>query len=206
MQIGNITFQTVDLVAIAILIFFLVRGMLKGFVTQLAGVVTFAGGLLIAKQVAPKIQPTVASWLGDKVTPTNHLDLYVSYFVIFIAFMVIVAIIARLLRSAISSLKLGSYDRLLGAVLGLALGAFFIIVAVLGSSHFLPDQADRTLSGTYTAVYTQRAVDVLTPLFPEKIQEKVARYTRPKGSEEPARAKDTPPSRSGDTYKAPGKK
>src|SRR5262245_28906275 len=169
----------IDVIALGVIVLFFIRGMLRGFTLQLAGAIAFVAGLFVAKKLAPQIQPWIGRWLGEKATATNHLDLYASYFAVFLVFLVIVTIILYMLRAKIRSSKLASSDRLLGGVLGLAVGVLVVIVVVLAGSHFLPERAEATLGGSYTAKYTYEAVERLTPLFPEKIHERVAKYIGP---------------------------
>src|SRR5262245_50092536 len=82
MHLGSLHLAIVDLMAIAVLIVFLVRGMMKGFVSQLALLLTLVGGLFVAKWLTPHVQPSLKRWLGDRATPTNHLDFYLSYVIV----------------------------------------------------------------------------------------------------------------------------
>jgi membrane protein required for colicin V production len=204
MQSGSLNVAPIDLAAIAVLLLFLVRGIVKGFVSQITLMVTVVGGMIAAKWLAPHIEPAVKHWLGNKVSEGSQLDVYLSYFVVFVAFLIVIGIISRLLQRSVTTLNLHSFNRSLGAVAGLALGACFIVIAVLGVSYMGWTQADQALHGTYTARYSYKAVAALTPLFPEDIQERMGPYLRPLENEaqadESAEAKSHPPA------KAPAKK
>ena len=179
LPIGNTTLGMIDLIALAVLILFLVRGLIKGFVSQLAGIVILVGGLGVARAAGPQIRSYVKSVLPD--TAGADVDMYVAYFVAFIVFMIVVAIIAKLLKNVLSALRLQSYDRVLGGAVGLILGGAIVIVANVASVLFLPSIIDRdTMKSHMAKAHTPRlaaqAISEIDPLFPEEIRRKLDEF------------------------------
>jgi membrane protein required for colicin V production len=179
MQIGSVHLAMIDLAAIAVLLIFLVRGIMKGFVSQLMLLITVVGGLLVARWLAPQIQPAVKRWLGPKVSEGSQLDIYISYFMIFLAFLVVVGLISRSLHKTLTRLSLESFNRSMGALTGVLLGACFIVAIVVGVSHMGWSEADQALKGTYTARFSYHAVATLAPIFPEDVKERISAYLKP---------------------------
>ncbi|MEW6741612.1 MAG: CvpA family protein [Planctomycetota bacterium] len=180
----------IDLAALAILLLMGIRGILKGFVSQAASLVTLVGGLIVARHLAPHVRWIAAQLVPGKAEGSN-VDLYVAYFVIFVLVMIAVAIVAKLLKNAIGALKLQSYDRLLGGLFGLLLGGVIVLVVVLGLSYIDSEGLQKQMSTAYAPRYAETVVAELDPLFPEEVQQKLRHYIEEAKKRLPGAAADT---------------
>ncbi|MBO4312778.1 MAG: CvpA family protein [Desulfovibrio sp.] len=128
-----------DLVVILILVFFAGRGFLTGFIGEAASIVSLLGGFWAANSFQAKVSPYL-SFLSEPMWRT-----LTAYVIIFIAAMLGVALLARLLQKIIALTFATWADRLAGLILGLAKGllicslAVLILQAFFGSAPFLKD-------------------------------------------------------------------
>jgi len=155
----------------------LVLGLVKGFVWQIARLVTVVGGCVLAVQYAPGL-----ARLSHRIFPSiqEPADRYLSYFAIFLAVAVVVTFVAYLLRHVIERLKISSYDRLLGAVLGVVTGAVLMMVILVALSIAADNEIGLTQAQLKTAVQqskllppTYEGVRSLTLLFPQDVKKVV---------------------------------
>ena len=165
----------VDLVAIAVLLVFFIRGLVKGFVWQVAGIVAIVGGLIAARSLSDALAPKLRS-VFPGLTEESGLDLITSYFVIFVAVALAVTLIARLLKGLIDELKLSSFDRLLGGVFGVAKAGALIVVAVSFLTLVTPESWQERIASARTGQWSDLAIQKSGPFFPDEVKAKV-RYT-----------------------------
>ncbi|MBQ7618391.1 MAG: CvpA family protein, partial [Desulfovibrio sp.] len=128
-----------DLIIILLLVFFSLRGLKNGFIGEIAGIVALVGGFVAANTLHPKVSPYLES-LSDPTVRT-----ILTYVIIFIAVMLLVSVLARLLRKLLELSFAKWIDNLAGFLLGLAKGIFLcsliimVVQAVFGNAPFLQD-------------------------------------------------------------------
>ena len=110
-------FNYLDLFFAIPLIWGIVRGLMNGLIRSLSVFVGLILGIYLAHIYAPDLSPTISDWF----TISAKQCLSLSYVIIFIAVMVIVAIIARILDKFIHLILLGWLNKLLGALFGVFL-------------------------------------------------------------------------------------
>ena len=102
-----------DVLIILTLVAFSIRGFLKGFVAEVAGIVSFVGGF------------------------------WVAHVLLFIAVMIVVGIVARILQKILTFSFAGWVDRLTGGALGLTKGlilcslVLLVLQKLFGNAPFL---------------------------------------------------------------------
>ncbi len=163
----------VDLCALVLIAFQAVLGLVRGFVWQLTRLVTIVVGIVLARTVTD----SVAEWMNRHFSITPPADRWIAYFVIFAGTFAAGTLLAHLLRSVLSRLRLQSYDRLLGVVLGAVKAAAIIVVAVLLLSQLKGLAAlQAALARSHSARLTVEIVEFVAPAFPAEIREDFASW------------------------------
>lgn len=104
----------------------LVRGLMKGFIREVMSVVAIILGFLGARWWGKG----TALWLHNQWQWPEAVCAAISYVLIFIAIAVVLSIIARLLSRLFRAINLGGFNRLLGALFGIAKWSVLVIVLV----------------------------------------------------------------------------
>jgi membrane protein required for colicin V production len=119
--------NAVDVVVLALLGVAFILGMIRGFISQLVGIVFLVGGLLLASKFCQPFGDVLRGWfeaLGEPV------DAYVAFLLILAGTVVGGHLVAMLFRGLLEKMKLMAYDRFLGGVIG-AVKALLILVIVI---------------------------------------------------------------------------
>ena len=111
--------MAIDVIGIILLILFFIRGYYRGFIVAAFSVLAILLGVLCAL----KLSQSLAAWLLAKGYVTSGWVQVVSYVLLFVAVVLVVHLIAKLLQKAVEGLMLGIINRLAGALLYLFLGA-----------------------------------------------------------------------------------
>ena len=156
-----------DLLVLAILGFFALRGAARGLISQLAGIAAIFVCLAFAESISAAFGPYV-----KLEPPLNHWVVMVGAYLVcsFIAFG-----FARVMDDWLERAKLESFNQHLGAVFGLAKGVVLCMVMTFFLATLSPaarDALSRSRSA-YAAAYIMHGIH---PVMPEKIQEALARY------------------------------
>ena len=123
-----------DAMLLVILILFLLRGVMNGFLAEFSGLAGLVGGLCYASYAYNDIAP----YLANMIRNPAWRDL-VSYGLVFISVLLAVALLAHGISKVFSLMVLSSLDKGLGAMLGLLRGMVVCSVSLVLLRHFLPD-------------------------------------------------------------------
>ncbi len=107
-------FSYLDIFFAIPLVWGIVRGLMSGFVRSLSIFIGLILGVYLAQIYAPDLSPTISEWF----TLSARQCLSLAYVVIFIAVMLLVAIVARILDKFLHLILLGWLNKLLGALFG----------------------------------------------------------------------------------------
>lgn len=107
-------FSYLDIFFAIPLVWGIVRGLMSGFVRSLSVFIGLILGVYLAQIYAPDLSPTISEWF----TLSARQCLSLAYVVIFIAVMLLVAIVARILDKFLHLILLGWLNKLLGALFG----------------------------------------------------------------------------------------
>lgn len=124
-----------DIAVICILSMFTLRGLIRGFVAEIAGVVAIVGGLWYARRSFT----TLAEYLTFIPDPTWRQ--IVAYVLIFLAVMLVVGIVARILRKVLEFSFVLWVDKLAGSLTGAFKGLVICSALLILVQAFLPDAA-----------------------------------------------------------------
>lgn len=124
-----------DIAVLCIVSMFTLRGLLRGFVAEIAGVVAIIGGLWYARRSFTQ----VAEYLT--FIPDITWRQIIAYVLVFISVMIVVGIIARLLRKVLEFSFVAWVDKLAGAATGAFKGLLICSALLILVQAFLPDAA-----------------------------------------------------------------
>ena len=119
---------------LVILVLFLLRGVMNGFLTEFSGLLGLVGGLWYASSAYKDVAP----YLANMILNPAWRDL-VAYGLVFISVLLAVALLAHGLSKILSLSVLASMDKGLGAALGLVRGLVVCSALLVLLRHFLPD-------------------------------------------------------------------
>lgn len=129
-------FSYLDIFFAIPLVWGIVRGLMSGFIRSLSVFVGLILGITLAQTYAADLSPTIQEWF----TLSARQCLSIAYVTIFVAVMIVVAIIARILDKFLHLILLGWLNKLLGAIFGFFKWAiilsFFIMVIEYANSKF----------------------------------------------------------------------
>lgn len=123
-----------DVAVILILLAFLARGLLRGLISEVSGLIGVVAGLALARHFQPRLQPTL-----ETVFPQGDAAGIVAYILVFLLAMFGVALCAAALRKFMSITLTSWIDHILGAVAGLAKGLLVASVLFFIVQGFFPD-------------------------------------------------------------------
>jgi len=109
-----------DLVIVVFCALLVAKGIWKGFVKEIAGIVAVIGGVAVSFLFHTQVQPYISAFVGEK-----YIQL-VSYVIIFLGFYLIVMMLGKLLDKILRSIMLGGINRVLGALFGLIKACFWL--------------------------------------------------------------------------------
>jgi membrane protein required for colicin V production len=169
--------NAVDIIIFVVLGLAFVYGIIRGFVLQLVGIAFLVLGIVLAGRFGPGFGARLHAWFPALGAPFDRL---IAVGLILIGAIVLGRILAMVFRGVLEKLKLLSYDRMLGGVLGV-LEATLIIVIVLWVLVRIFDRTaeDEKPTGVAKAIYqaktwplVQKATDAVLPMVPEDLKEK----------------------------------
>lgn len=115
-----------DVLSVGILVFFTGRGIWRGLINDLAGLVGLLMGYLFADSLSVYLEPFLAAFIDD--TGLLHgLSYYLSLFAIYLA----VVLLGKIATRLSTLILLGWLNRLLGGLTGLAKGALIAALVSL---------------------------------------------------------------------------
>ena len=125
-----------DTALLVILLFFGIKGLIRGLVQEVAGLLGVAVGIVLARTFSGKLAPLLAQYgISDSFAPMLSLAL------LFLAGILIVGLLAHILHNLLESAFVGGIDRFLGLLAGLAKGLLFAGIIGYIAIKLLPDIA-----------------------------------------------------------------
>lgn len=155
--------QWVDIAMLGILAVSVIVGLVRGFVFEVLSLVGWLVAYLVARWFAADVAMHIP--VGTPGSAVNHA---VGFVALFIAALLLWAIVSRLLRFLIHASPLSLPDRALGAGFGLLRGLVLLLVAatVISVTPLAKSPAWRASQG---AQWLHSALDGLRPLLPSQL-------------------------------------
>ncbi len=166
-------FNVIDVAIAVIILITALIGFMRGFVWMAIFLATWSAAILLAIKFKDQLASALPIKLGNEVAQIGLAAL-----LIFLGVLIAGAIINYLFGKAVSAVGLGTFDRILGAGLGIALGALAItlIVMLLGLTEF-PNQ-DSWRQSNFVPKF-QEAAEWLKTLVPDDMNKLINDNIRP---------------------------
>lgn len=121
-----------DVGVIVVIIALGIRGGLRGFVAEMAGLVGLVFGLLLARSLSPRVATELTAYIAPAAAPT------VAFVALVIGGMLLVGVLARVLQKVLEVAFAGWLDHLLGGAAGAAKGVLLSAAIAWGAVLLIP--------------------------------------------------------------------
>ena len=129
--------NTFDIVVIVIISFCLIRGLFKGVIGEMSGIIGVVAGFYGAYTYYPLITVYAEKWIEN-----SGIRNLMAFFLLFCAILVIIGFISVLIRRFLKLIFLGWVDRTFGLVFGAAKGLLIVSVLFIMITTFLPKSSN----------------------------------------------------------------
>ncbi len=137
-----------DLVVLVIVLFCMIRGVFRGLIREVSGIVAVIAGFYGAFTYYWILSPYLTFMIE---TPAiQHL---VSFGLLFCGIVIVVGLTAALIRKLMHVVFLGWVDRTFGLIFGTAKGVLIVSVLFIMLTAFLPAGASTMMTRSETAPY-----------------------------------------------------
>jgi len=160
-----------DYIIIIAIVYLIVKGILRGFVREIASLAGIVIGIILAYVYLPDLTRFLKQYL-----PSTQFLPFVSFAVIFAIVLVIFNLIGWGLMKSLKKAFLGWFDKSLGACLAVLKGIIVIYVALILLTFFLPAKTP-LIAGSVLAPWViksyQSMSKVISPDFYETCKRKI---------------------------------
>ena len=161
------TFTPFDWLIVAIALWSVVRGLLRGLIRELFALLALLAGILVAAWNYTALAVWLARWIPQSTSAGIAAFLLLAF-----AVTLGVLLVGRLVRSAAHLIGLSLFDRLAGALFGLARASLLGAAILMGCITFLPPQL--WLQGSRVAPLLLQIAHAAALLAPADLQTRVA--------------------------------
>ena len=174
----------IDLTALAILLVFFVLGLFRGFVWQLSRIVTLVVAYGAAGMYGGAIAEHMGGWFSEGTDP--RLPLYIAYFCVFVAVLVVASLLALLLERLVRASGLSFYNRLGGGLLGVGTGGCVVLAMLAAIVFFFGTNSSiaEAARSSRSMQVGRRTLELLGDAVPEPVRESFGIETQ--GEPDPA--------------------
>jgi membrane protein required for colicin V production len=153
------TWNWLDYILAAIVLASVVTAMMKGFVQELISLASVVIGLVVAAMGYPR----AALWFDD-LTKSHEIALGLGFLVLFLATLLVGALVGVLARKLIKTAGIQWFDRFLGGIFGLVRGIMIdaILLMALMAFAIKPDAVRQATLAPYVTTGT-RVISLVMP-------------------------------------------
>ena len=158
-------FEIADIVIVIVLIFSGLLAYFRGFVREVLSLATWIGAALVAYYAFPHAQP----YVRDLISIKGVADAVTGTF-LFVAALLILTLLSHMISGRVKESALGTMDRGLGFLFGLARGALLVCVAYIIATWFWEnDELTAFIGQPLTLSYVQEGTNLLREVVPKNI-------------------------------------
>ena len=117
----------VDIILLICFVPALVQGLRKGFISQVIAIISIITGVW----VSARFTASASTWLAQYIEGSEQVLKVISFALIFIAVIAVMAILGRLLEGTVKLIMLGWLNRLLGMVLSLVKAGLIVGLVIM---------------------------------------------------------------------------
>lgn len=137
-----------DIIILAVLIFFALKGLVRGLVNEAASL----SGLILGGWLAYRFYPV----LSVPIRTALHIPAHVSSFLAFMLLLLVTGIVAHIagnvITAALKLVMLGSLNRLGGILIGATEGALLLsLLFSIATAGFMPEQLKQKVRASQSA-------------------------------------------------------
>jgi membrane protein required for colicin V production len=136
-QIQKERMNAFDIVVIVVISFCLIRGLFKGLIGEVSGIIGVTAGFYGAYTYYPNIAVYTGRWIESPAMRN-----LAAFFVLFSAILIVVTLISILIRKLLRLVFLGWVDCTFGLVFGALKGLMILSVLFIVITTFLPKNSD----------------------------------------------------------------
>ena len=152
-----------DIILLVIFIPAIIRGITKGFIEQLAALLS----IFLSAYVAYLFADKVGAWLSQWITVNSPTVLYIiSFAVVIILCVLVMNLVAKVLSKVIDAIALGWLNRILGFVIAifntaLVLGILFVLFGDLNEKYL--HLSTQFMQDSVIYAWIQKLTDIVFP-------------------------------------------
>jgi membrane protein required for colicin V production len=154
-----------DYVLIAILALSAIQSFRRGFSREIISLGAAIAGLVLGMWFYRSAALLVSRWIASERAAN-----WVGFLMVFVAVMLLGAIIGAIVRKFLSVVGLSFFDRLLGAMFGLLRGAVVAVALLTAWIAFGPRVAPAAMVHSQIAPYLMRASDLFVSIAPAELK------------------------------------
>jgi membrane protein required for colicin V production len=148
--------NVVDIIIMVILVFFALKGVVRGLVNEAASL----AGLLVGGWLAYRFHPLLAVPIKSALHLPSHLSSFLAFIIILLITGICAHIIGNVMTAALRLVMLGSLNRLGGLLIGFAEGSLLLCMAFsIASSGYMPEQVRSRVRASESANLLARTGD-----------------------------------------------
>ncbi len=168
--------NTLDMIVIGVVVLSGLFAFVRGFVRETLSIAAWVGAGAVAYYGFASLEPTIASFVSNPL-----IAQVATAGILFVVSLLVFSVVVGMLSSRVRASSLGSVDRSLGLVFGLARGALFVCLAYLVTVHFFepgiwPPKNDERLPPWIAQAslrpYLEAGATPLTQLIPTRLLDK----------------------------------
>lgn len=160
-----------DIIVLLVLLGAFIRGIQKGLIIQLAGLVAIIAGAIFAGKVADIVLPFILK----TISVSANIAAVLSYVLAFIVIVFCIKIIGKYLHNLVKALQLGFINRILGSILGV-LSASLVLSILVNLAIMIDIEEDIITDNIKTDSYfypkIQKTAPIIVPFLKEEVWEK----------------------------------
>lgn len=157
--------KTLDIILLVPLVFGAVLGYRKGLLIELIGIVAF----VLAIIAGFKLMEVGMVYLDQYIEGFNELLPFLSFIIIFLAIIILINMLGKLLKKMIDMTILGGFDSIAGAIVGIAKWAIGVSILLWLCNNFgfeLPGQNEELVLYPYLAELGPNIIASLDAVLP----------------------------------------
>lgn len=166
----------VDLIIMAVICFFLIRGIFRGLTRELASIV----GVISGFYAAFVFSPVAVSLFPDRIAAGPYAGI-LGYAAVFCGVFLFIHLLGWLIRKLLGIIMLGWVDRVLGAGFGAVKGALVLVVVLFVVTRFVQPESSvwkQSLLYGYGARAAEAMAGVVSDRMPAPVKSKIERLRK----------------------------
>ena len=156
--------NTFDILMIVIISFCLIRGVFKGLIGEISGIIGVVAAFYGAYTYYPMITVYAQKWIEN-----SAIRNLIAFFIIFCTILIVVSCISLLIRKILNLVFLGWVDRTFGLVFGAAKGILIMSVIFIIITSFFPENS-KFLTTSKFSPYIAKISETMTVFVSKNIR------------------------------------